>query len=267
MSENSLSTAVENQSSCGQRLAEARTRAGMSLEQAAARSHLPIRALQALESGEWDRLGAPVFVRGQVRTYARLLELDPEPLLAHAQLPPAQPVQLISHEHSSAWERFFNQLGSKVVYAVMTLGLAIPVYMVATRSLVPDTVVANLDEVEATSTGAPPVSERREAVAASMAALPRQPAAPVAAPLVFRFEGESWVQFFDRDGELLEQGLIKPGEVREFAAGRLGRAVVGNAAAVHVSRAGQAMDMSPWAKSNVARFAVSSDGSPAVESR
>ena len=38
-------------------------------------------AVTALEANDWDRLPAPVFVRGYIRAYARLMALDVEALL------------------------------------------------------------------------------------------------------------------------------------------------------------------------------------------
>ena len=255
-----MSTHREKQIECGQRLADARSKAGLSIDEIAQKSRIPAKTLAALEAGDWDRLGASVFVRGQVRSYAKLLGLDAESLLAEAEVDMARPVALISHEHVSGWERFFNQLGMKVVYVVMTAGLAIPVYMAVTRSPVPEQ-----DQLAAEAIQPPATAERRaerEPVVASMAALPK----PAPALLSFDFDGESWVQFYAADGSVLEQGLMKAGDQRQFKPGELGRAVVGNAADVRISFAGNAIDMSPWMRSNVARFAVSSDGSPASPS-
>ncbi len=247
----------DNTLNCGQRLRLAREQAGWSLEEASAASHMPIRSLSALESGDWSKLGAPVFVRGQLRSYARLLGADADALLAEADIAPVRPVELITREHTPGWERFASQLGSKIVYVVMTLGLAIPVYMVATRSPVPEQSQQQAVQAEP-SAGTELMPTRRAPVAASMASLPK----PAPAALSFEFNGESWVQFYAPDGSTLEKGLMKSGDRREFSAGQLGRAVVGNVADVNVEHAGQPVDMTPWLKSNVARFAVSSDGSP-----
>ena len=86
-------------------------------------------------------------------------------------------------------------------------------------------------------------------------------ATPASAQLSFEFDAESWVQFHDAEGELLEKGLMKAGDSRQFNSGELGRVVLGNASQVRVMRAGAPVDISPWLRSNVARFTVSSDGS------
>lgn len=244
----------------GQTLQQARLRAGLSLEDVSARLHMPVRVLSALEAGDWQALGAPVFVRGQLRSYARLLGLDVEAVLAETELlTPAKPVQLISRSHVSPWERFINQLGMKTVYVVMTLGLVIPTWMALTRSPVPESelVAAQQLTLENGQGG-----NMRNPVTASMTPpLSKPAAAPATVALSFEFDGESWVQFHDAEGELLEKGLMKPGERRQFNSNELGRVVLGNAAQVRVARAGQPVDISPWLRSNVARFKVSSDGS------
>jgi cytoskeleton protein RodZ len=71
-------------------LAGARQAAGLSLEEAARQLKFAPRQLEALEAGQLQRLPGGTFVRGMVRSYARLLRVDPEPLLAQiaAQVPP-----------------------------------------------------------------------------------------------------------------------------------------------------------------------------------
>ncbi len=68
----------------GMRLREAREAAGMSVEAAAAQLRLSPRQITALEGEQFEQLPGRTFVRGFVKNYARLLNLDPEPLLAYA---------------------------------------------------------------------------------------------------------------------------------------------------------------------------------------
>ena len=67
---------------CGERLRLAREAAGLSVDDVAARLHMPARVVKSLEAEDWSRLGAPVFVRGQVRSYSRLLGLTTAPMMA-----------------------------------------------------------------------------------------------------------------------------------------------------------------------------------------
>ncbi|MCW5581374.1 MAG: DUF4115 domain-containing protein, partial [Luteimonas sp.] len=97
---------------------------------------------------------------------------------------------------------------------------------------------------------------------ASMAALPPRAAEPPpAAALSIRFEGDSWVEIAAADGSVLERGLVKAGERRDYAKGQVARVLLGNAGAVQVLGNGSVQDLSAFQRANVARFTVSSDGS------
>ncbi|MTI12980.1 helix-turn-helix domain-containing protein [Sansalvadorimonas verongulae] len=66
----------------GQALAEARMNKGLSLEDVSARLKISPPYLQALENCEYDQLPGTAFVRGYLRSYARLVELDENHILA-----------------------------------------------------------------------------------------------------------------------------------------------------------------------------------------
>jgi cytoskeleton protein RodZ len=57
----------------GEQLLRAREAMGLSLAQAAERLHVDVAIIDALETGRFAALGAPVFVRGHLRRYAELL--------------------------------------------------------------------------------------------------------------------------------------------------------------------------------------------------
>jgi transcriptional regulator with XRE-family HTH domain len=65
----------------GEVLAAKRGERGLTIQQAATATRIRAHYLSALESDELERLVAPVYAKGHLRTYARYLGLDPEPLL------------------------------------------------------------------------------------------------------------------------------------------------------------------------------------------
>lgn len=65
----------------GQRLASARQAKGLSLDYVAEKLKLSVHQVEAIEAEDFSHLPAPVFVRGFVRNYARLVGLDPSSLL------------------------------------------------------------------------------------------------------------------------------------------------------------------------------------------
>lgn len=69
-------------SEVGEQLRRAREAQGLSLAQVAEHTKLRADHLGALERGDFGVFPAPVYVRGTVRTYGRLLHLDLDPLIA-----------------------------------------------------------------------------------------------------------------------------------------------------------------------------------------
>ncbi|MCC4588074.1 DUF4115 domain-containing protein [Xanthomonas sp. NCPPB 1067] len=275
----------EQEKGCGQHLRDAREAAGLSLDDVAGKLRMPAHVVRSLEQEDWQRLGAPVFVRGQLRSYARLLHVDLEPLLRQATIAPVEPVKLVSHTHTPRARRLVESTARKAMYVVITGVFAVPVWY-ATRSHLdgqaPSTV--SLDSMpEAARTTSKPDAAARPAAAprepaapyiASMTPVPRTtpaaeqaPAATQAGSLSLSFEGDSWVQILAPDGSPVEKALIRAGERRSYAPGQVGRVVLGNASAVQVQQGGSIVDVKPFQRANVARFAVSSDGSvvPASE--
>ena len=248
-------------SAAGERLKRAREAAGYDLAEASARMKLPAHTLQALESGEWDRLGPPVFVRGQARSYARMLGvcLDNEALpspFTTTQIP-----SLVSHAHVPRYRHMAESVLRRAVYAVLTVSLVVPIW-IATRGHGDAPAVAPLDVAPSPAASLAPADPTP--IVASLAPI-ASPAAAVA-PIDIRFNGDSWVQMFDAEGRLVEKGLLHAGERRTLQAGAVSRLVLGNAAAVAMSLHGEPVDLAPYSRANVARFTLSSDGSLAPAS-
>lgn len=251
---------------------------------------MPVQVVKSLEEEQWQRLGAPVFVRGQLRSYARLLKVDLGDALEQAHIGPVVPPELVSHTHTPRGRRIAENLGRRALYVGLTLALVVPVWF-ATRGFfdganpLPNT--ASLDVIPAAvpvAGGAGPVDSTRPATtapaatpASATASSPVEPylasLTPVARPaaatpapagaLNLQFTGDSWVDISAPDGSTVEKALVKSGEARSFSPGQVGRMVLGNASAVEVQQAGTIVDLSPYQRANVARFTVSSDGSVA----
>ncbi len=75
-------TSVDTADSPGRRLRIARQARGMSQADIAAQLHLSSTIINALETDEHERMPGPVFVRGYLRNYARLLGLDENDVLS-----------------------------------------------------------------------------------------------------------------------------------------------------------------------------------------
>jgi cytoskeleton protein RodZ len=60
-------------SAIGKQLRTARERMGLGVSQAAEQLHVDEKVIDALETGRFKSLGAPVYVRGHLRHYAQLV--------------------------------------------------------------------------------------------------------------------------------------------------------------------------------------------------
>lgn len=261
----------EGDRGCGARLRQTREAAGLTQADVAARLKMPVRVVQSLETEDWSRLGAPVFVRGQLRSYSRLLGLTTAPMMQASGVAPIEPPILTPRMYTPRLQRLGEQAARRLVYIVLTAAIAVPVWL-ATRPQLGGTATrtAPLDLPAGqlgidTRLPALPANAAPATVTASIAPLPPRPAAPAA--LALRLRGDSWVQVIAPNGRALEQSLLRAGEQRSYGVADVGRIVLGDAGAVEVLRNGQPQDLAPYLRANVARFTVSSDGSlaPAVD--
>lgn len=68
-------------SGCGSALKAARETQGLSIHEVSSQLRLGIKQIQAIEQDDFDKLPQPSIVRGFIRNYARLLNVDVQPIL------------------------------------------------------------------------------------------------------------------------------------------------------------------------------------------
>ncbi len=257
----------------GERLRQARIRTGLTPSEVGSQLKMPTYAIEALEREDWARIGAPVFIRGQLRSYARLLGLPADAIVESLSMPTAAPVELVPQTFTPRMQRVAEQTKMRLVYVVLTAAIAVPVWL-ATRSHldgVVDTVSLDTEAPIALpqqgmssdpvtpDTGTATAAQAAPLVASITPPMPQRAASN--ADLSVTFSGESWVRVSAPDGTVIEQALVPSGQQRVFKPGQIGKAVLGNAQAVSMQYRGQTMDLTPYIRANVVRFTVSSDGS------
>lgn len=264
----------EAERGCGQRLRAAREAAGLSVQDVATRLHMPVRVVESLEAEDWNRLGAAVFVRGQLRSYARLLGLATDSVHVASGVAPIAPVELVPRTYVPRMQRIAEQAARRMVYVVITAAIAVPVWLATRPHLDLNAESASLDlpvtfdglsAVEPSGPG-PARTRQPTPVVASMAPVPQRAATASEAAddggaLSLHLRQDSWVEVQATDGSTLEEALLRAGDERHYAEGQVARVVLGNAGAAEVRRDGVVQDLAPFQRANVARFTVSSDGS------
>jgi cytoskeleton protein RodZ len=115
----------------GPLLRTARLERGLSIGDVARQLRLSVRQVTALEEDDYSRLSSATFLRGFVRNYAKLLQMDAAPLLLRVQesLPPPQ-TQTISYQIEGIPFPSHRNQGKRnlIIGGVIVLALSLLVY-------------------------------------------------------------------------------------------------------------------------------------------
>jgi cytoskeleton protein RodZ len=266
----------------GARLKWERERIGLTVTDVAARLRLHLNQVRALEQEALASLPEAAYVRGFVRSYARVLEIDPAPLLddLSAKIGPAtrsvvdgmaqqrdySPVRAAAREHAS---RRFVMLGAVLLLVVLA---ALGWYAMRERTAsVPATpriaaapviqtpapqTAAPMPAADATAAAAPvPVSSggSMQPVDAPAAVLEPVPATPL---LKLRFSGPSWAEVKDAEGKVLHSQHNTAGGEFVIEGTPPFYVVIGDTTKTVVEVRGETFDTAPYTRQNVARFTI-----------
>ncbi|HTU69295.1 MAG TPA: RodZ domain-containing protein [Candidatus Baltobacteraceae bacterium] len=242
----------------GERFRAAREARGLTLSDVA--EHIRIRSvyLAAIEDESWSAIGAPVYIRGFLRTYARFLGLDSEEVVAEfnsQESAPAAPVPAapgsppkttyLADEEPAA--RYLSPL-IWIASIIAVVLIAVVVYNEATlrarqtASALPSNTAAELAASPAQAATPPALSASPGSLpggspstlpSASPSASPTGTAAPDAlATLELRLSAPSWLRV-TVDGNVSMEGTFPAGTVRQFH-GKIASLRIGNAGGVEV---------------------------------
>lgn len=263
----------------GRALAEARAARNLTVPEVAQQLKLSVSQVDALEADAYDRLPGPVFVRGFVRNYARLLELDVDALVAAVELPHT-PVSVSATVPLSRDIPFPEQGGKKwmpyaLVLAVVTGALLLfEIFFSAPGAVVvstvpPNPVVVSVPVEPATAVkvtmpdpASPAVPLPQNETAATPSSEVTQQAAvqpqrqPGMADLHFVFQASSWIEVRDRNNRILFSQLNPVGTEQKLQMPLPLSLVVGNAQDVRLTYNGQPFDLAPHTRVEVARFTL-----------
>lgn len=289
--------ATDADATIGERLRRERERRGWSRDDVAARLKWQAGLVRRIEEDDYQGISHAVYLRGYLSSYTRLLGLPTvmaDPIVAaHAHEAP-----LVSTGTISRSRYLLDRYSVSATYLILT-GLVIgPAVWLAThggleqnlaRTVLLDATpaqVAGVDRVDApkaseadgsTAGGAsapPPMPSVALAVepppiVASMApfASPSAPVTPAPAAvaearhtLVLTLREASWVEVTTADGGKLEYGLLAAGSRKEYASDQAIAVRIGNAEGAQVAIDGEAVDIAPFRRANVAHFKAFADG-------
>ena len=270
----------------GRRLAAARTAQNLSAADIARQLKLSVSQVEALEAGLYHQLPGPIFVRGFIRNYARLVKLDPDELMKALgdSVPPPAPRPAVPPSRDipfpakgrprwwivavpaavivgllAAYEFLWNEPDSPPAAPPPAASAPQPARTVAEPATTVTAPAAAVTEGKsaAPSVKAPatkPGQEAQPATAAAASEEPRKPARRGEREVKLAFNQECWVEIRDRNERVIFSQLNRPGTQQSVSGLPPFSVVVGNAHGVQLTYDDKPVDLAPHTKTDVARL-------------
>jgi len=261
--------------SFGARLSWERERAGLTVTDVAARLRLHLNQVRAIEQESLNALPEVAYVRGFIRSYARLLNIDPAPLVEDlaTKLVPAtasvvdgiahhrdySPVREAAREQSS---RRFVILGAMLLLIVLgALGwyATRERVLVASATAIPPMPTPAAAPATVTVASAAPATVEPAVASVSSPTPGSEPQIEPLPPsplLKLHFNGQSWAEVKDAEGKVLHSQHNQAGTDYVIEGTPPFYVVIGDANRATVEVRGEAYDLAPHTRQNVARFTV-----------
>lgn len=271
--EQNVDSSGETPVSLGRILREAREKLGLSITEVADQIKFAGRQIEALEADEFEQLPEMTFVRGFVRSYAKILNLDASALLALLPLPEVTPQPLVYRSVEVPFPTEYTAQRSNLVWLGTALLLAVLIVIFAVWQYTKP-VIESHETIKTETSLALPV----EALAPEMSAPIEQPqealpeTKPVtqtekptdvetnAKPGVLRlvFDEEAWAEIRNRDDKILSSQVNPRGSELDVDGRAPFSLVIARAASVHVFHHGKPVDLTPYinSSSEVARLTL-----------
>lgn len=252
----------------GARLASARERLGLSLDQVADHLKLDRHTVVALEEGDHRAIGASVFVRGFLRRYAALVGESPAEMEAlYARRPDAESRPDLSKTGMQRIEpaAFRPNLGVlPALIAALALAIAGAAWWAMYSKPHADAPASNASPttpapVAATGVTALPISDAGTSGQLAPADA-KSEVLPGRRKLLLTYTGECWAEIYDARGMRLFFGFGHAGPSQEFSGVAPFRLVLGNGAAVAVAIEGTPVTLPSGPPGQRVRILLSADG-------
>jgi len=186
----------------GDRLREAREAQGLTLQDLASRTRVPIRHLEAIEANRLEGMASPTYAIGFAKTYARAVGLDEKAIAAEIRQSPQMPLspRVGFEEYEPTDPRRVPSSGIATIAAIIAAILLAGVGIWYGTSWLR----GNGEEPAALAT---PDAE------ASVAAAPEATPTPIAGGHVVLTATDSvWLRVYDATGKTLIEKTMQPGE-------------------------------------------------------
>jgi cytoskeletal protein RodZ len=246
--------------SVGQELAQAREKRRLSVEDVAADTRIRATIIRAIEADNFALCGGSVYARGHIRSIARVVGIDPEPLIAdydssHESAAPPLTIasQPTDHQAVARSERHGPNWAAAMVVALVVVCLAalVPVIRDHHGPSGGTPKAASTPKIHHSTTPSPRPSTTSSPPQSATAGIPSNQASM----LIKVTHDTTWMSVKNAAGSVLFSGLLPAGHQKLFTSKHGLSFVIGNAPAVDVVVNGHDIG-SPASSGNVSRGTV-----------
>ena len=257
----------------GELLAARRNELRWTLQEVSQRLKLAPRQITALEANDFASLPGMASVRGFIRSYARLLELDPVPLLEMLSNEPNPAVDRIllrrplpsrgfpgrRYAPPSGHRRGSRRLSGLALLVMVFVGaLAYAAYRhgLPTISIDVPSISTVFDSWKNLTESTPSEATDKPLSAPEAAALDEQKSIDPSRLLELKLREDAWVEISALNGNKLVSRLMKAGTTEQFDMSEPVILVIGNASGVDANLRGQPLNLRAVARDNVSKLSL-----------
>lgn len=278
---------IEADNTAGATLQAKRLALSLSLADVADKLKLSVQQIEALECNRYNELPGRTFIRGFVRSYARLLDIDADALLAQVEsvlpeknastsLPDLHQEKTTLYAGSHRQRIRIQRILSAIIFilSVLAIGALGVHYLMPTgieSELEAPTVISSVplqltDNVSETASIPLMASSPTQVYPiASQPAIQTGPgvlvasgnsAVPACNTLQIQAERDSWIQVIDGNNEILFEGVVNANTAQNLGGQVPYQVRVGNAKYTKLIYDGKGIDLTPFTQANVAILSI-----------
>lgn len=213
--DNTLAAETPSRDGAGTILRKTREAKGLTLDQVASETRIPVRHLEVMEEGDFANLPARTYATGFARTYAKMLGLDAEEIVAKVR----EELAVEGDGYRERGSTFEPGDPAKIPSAGLAWAGGIAAILLVAGA------IAFYSTYYGAGTGPDPLQVEAPAVTEQVAIAPAgsaqsdQAAIPLDGQVVFTaLEDGIWVRFYDEGGDKLLEKLMDSGERYEVPA-------------------------------------------------
>lgn len=252
----------------GERLRVAREAQDIAIEDIAKELRLNVKVIEALEENNHEQLPARAFVTGYLKGYARILNIDAEPLIAdyHCSDAPLPVINWVKKDVTESTPLVFRKgVKFSLWKAWLALLVAAGIYFLLSDS---PSFLMNLSDQSDDASIAPLVlvdqsdasSVLTDASGQGVDAVEKSTDAPLIVSskvtLLLSARGESWVDVRDVNGDRLIFSLLREGDRREVEGEPPLQVLLGDSSVIDIVYNNQPFDQSSYNDGKIARFTL-----------